>query len=147
MLRISSASVSLLALASPRASVSFSPEGRAIARPLTKSARQPPTPTPKQTIRSSSSWWTTHFSASGSDDNENAYADPNYPDLEFVNYDDPEYAVDQGLDEDPGVFDEDTTQAEIEAMREERRRKNDEVRHAFEFDMIGSVKLFIEPAR
>mmetsp|Transcript_25848 Transcript_25848/g.31871 ORF Transcript_25848/g.31871 Transcript_25848/m.31871 type:complete len:110 (-) Transcript_25848:1181-1510(-) len=34
------------------------------------------------------------------DDEENPfnpYADPNYPELEFVNYDDPEYEVDQGV--------------------------------------------------
>jgi len=54
----------------------------------------------------------------------NPYADPNYPDLEFVNYDDPEYKVDQGEE----FFDasEDSTEAEIEAMREDRRRRNDE---------------------
>jgi len=61
------------------------------------------------------------------DDDEkpfNPYADPNYPDLEFVNYDDPEYSVDQGDD----YFDTpyDSTEEEIEAMREERRRRNDE---------------------
>ena len=53
---------------------------------------------------------------------ENPYADPAYPDLEFVNYDDPEYSVDQGEE----GYHEDMTLAEIEAMREERRRKNDE---------------------
>jgi len=54
----------------------------------------------------------------------NPYADPNYPELEFVNYDDPAYNVDQG-DE---FFDApvDTTEEEIEAMREDRRRRNDE---------------------
>lgn len=52
---------------------------------------------------------------------ENPYADPNYPELEFVNYDDPEYVVDQGSEEE--FFD---TEAEVEAMREERRVKNDE---------------------
>ena len=56
---------------------------------------------------------------------ENPYADPNYPDLEFVNYDDPEYSVDQGLG-DSELYDEDTTLAEIEAMREDRRTRNDE---------------------
>mmetsp|Transcript_22256 Transcript_22256/g.32510 ORF Transcript_22256/g.32510 Transcript_22256/m.32510 type:complete len:468 (+) Transcript_22256:80-1483(+) len=55
----------------------------------------------------------------------NPYADPNYPELEFINYDDPEYVVDQG-DEFSGATTEDTTEEEIEAMREERRRKNDE---------------------
>lgn len=54
----------------------------------------------------------------------NPYADPNYPDLEFVNYDDPEYQVDQGIGDE--FFDADSTEAQIEAMREERRMRNDE---------------------
>jgi hypothetical protein len=54
---------------------------------------------------------------------ENPYADPNYPDLEFVNYDDPDYQVDQGDDE---FIDPDSTDAQIEAMRQDRRRRNDE---------------------
>lgn len=57
------------------------------------------------------------------DSNENPYADPNYPELEFVDYSDPEYQVDQGTDE---YYEADSTEAEIEAMREERRRRNDE---------------------
>ena len=77
------------------------------------------------------------YATDGKDDNENGedeeplvenpYADPNYPDLEFVNYDDPNYEVDQGFG-DSEVFDndDDKTLAEIEAMREERRRRNDE---------------------
>ncbi len=63
----------------------------------------------------------------------NPYADPNYPELEFVNYDDPDYQVDQGLSDDDEFFPsssrEQANQAtlqEIEAMREERRRRNDE---------------------
>lgn len=55
---------------------------------------------------------------------ENPYADPNYPDLEFVNYDDPEYQVDQGTGDE--FFDPDATEAKIEEMREDRRRRNDE---------------------
>lgn len=62
------------------------------------------------------------------DENEqeetNPYADPNYPDLEFVNYDDPEYKVDQGMGDE--FFSEDDTDQQIEAMREDRRRRNDE---------------------
>jgi hypothetical protein len=54
----------------------------------------------------------------------NPYADPNYPDLEFVNYDDPEYQVDQGVGDE--FFGPDDTEEQIEAMREERRIKNDE---------------------
>lgn len=53
---------------------------------------------------------------------ENPYSDPNYPDLEFVNYDDPDYNVDQG-DE---YFDETSTEEQVEEMREDRRRRNDE---------------------
>jgi len=60
------------------------------------------------------------------DSDENPYADPNYPDLEFVNYDDPDYSVDQGVGDDVEPYNDDATLAEIEAMREERRRKNDE---------------------
>lgn len=53
---------------------------------------------------------------------DNPYADENYPELEFINYDDPEYVVDQGE-----VFGkEDDTDEQIEAMREYRRRRNDE---------------------
>jgi hypothetical protein len=54
----------------------------------------------------------------------NPYADPNYPELEFVNYDDPEYRVDQGVDNE--FFDPTSTEEQVEAMREERRVKNDE---------------------
>ena len=39
------------------------------------------------------------------EEDENPYADPNYPELEFVNYDDPEYKVDQGFG-DNEVFDD-----------------------------------------
>lgn len=53
---------------------------------------------------------------------ENPYADPNYPYLEFVNYDDPEYQIDQSDD----YFDTTSTEEQLEAMREERRRRNDE---------------------
>jgi hypothetical protein len=55
---------------------------------------------------------------------ENPYADPNYPELEFVNYDDPEYQVDQGVGDE--FLDPDSTEEKVEAMREERRMKNDE---------------------
>ena len=60
----------------------------------------------------------------------NPYADPNYPDLEFVNYDDPEYSADRSEYSDGSddiiIDNVDATLVEIEAMREERRRKNDE---------------------
>ena len=59
---------------------------------------------------------------------ENPYADPNYPDLEFVNYDDPEYQVDQGDEyfSSSSSQDGDDTEEKIEEMREDRRRRNDE---------------------
>jgi hypothetical protein len=57
-------------------------------------------------------------------DEINPYADPNYPELEFVNYDDPEYRVDQGVGDE--FSDPTSTEEQIEAMREERRVKNDE---------------------
>jgi len=69
------------------------------------------------------------------DDEENPfnpYADPNYPELEFVNYDDPEYEVDQGVTDE--YFD---TDAEVEQMREDRRRKNDE----FQFETYHAETL------
>jgi len=59
---------------------------------------------------------------------ENPYQDPNYPDLEFVDYSDPEYQVDQGVGDeffDPAAAKAETEE-QIEAMREERRVRNDE---------------------
>lgn len=67
----------------------------------------------------------------------NPYADPNYPDLEFVNYDDPSYEVDQGITDTEIFEEEDKTLAEIEAMREERRRRNDE----FQFETYHAKVL------
>lgn len=49
----------------------------------------------------------------------NPYADPSYPDLEFVDYSDPEYSIDQSEE----YF---SDEAALEEMREERRRRNDE---------------------
>ena len=80
------------------------------------------------------------------DDEDDAYADlkKDYPDLEFVNYNDPEYRMDRGLGDDD--LDEqylttdkndDETLAEIERMREERRRKNDE----FQFETYHASVL------
>ncbi len=71
------------------------------------------------------------FEENGDDEEENKsnpYQDPNYPDLEFINYDDPEYQVDQGVGDelfDPAATAEET-EGKIEAMREERRMRNDE---------------------
>jgi hypothetical protein len=66
------------------------------------------------------------------DDNEdetNPYFDPNFPDLEFIDYSDPSYQVDQGSSDEfvrnPSATEEETL-AEIEAMRESRRKRNDE---------------------
>mmetsp|Transcript_10812 Transcript_10812/g.16005 ORF Transcript_10812/g.16005 Transcript_10812/m.16005 type:complete len:509 (+) Transcript_10812:81-1607(+) len=70
---------------------------------------------------------------------ENPYADPNYPELEFVNYDDPNYVVDQGQVEDEYFTKptEDDTLEQIEAMREERRKRNDE----FQFETYHTKVL------
>jgi hypothetical protein len=57
---------------------------------------------------------------------ENPYQDPNYPDLEFVDYSDPEYQVDQGVGDEFFDPSSTTTEAQLEAMREERRERNDE---------------------
>jgi hypothetical protein len=67
-------------------------------------------------------------SSSGSDDDKeytNPYQDPNYPDLEFVDYSKPEYQVDQG-DEFSTQSTKQSTEDEVETMREERRLRNDE---------------------
>lgn len=53
---------------------------------------------------------------------ENPYQDESYPDLEFIDYSDPNYVVDQGVTEE--MFQSDD--AKIEEMREDRRRRNDE---------------------
>lgn len=76
------------------------------------------------------------------DDNSNInpYADPNYPDLEFVDYSDPEYSADNGS-HDEFYDSDDSTEAQIEAMREERRRKNDE----FQFNTYFS-KTYLDGA-
>lgn len=58
----------------------------------------------------------------------NPYADPNYPDLEFINYDDPEYQIDLGIEDTRTSLSakSDDELVLIEEMREERRRRNDE---------------------
>jgi hypothetical protein len=68
---------------------------------------------------------------------ENPYADPNYPDLEFINYDDPEYIVDQGITDEMFQKNDDDTDEKIEEMREDRRRKNDE----FQFETYHADTL------
>jgi len=68
-------------------------------------------------------------------DDENPYQDPNYPDLEFVNYADPEYSVDQGDEFFSSAHDKDD-EAEIEEMREDRRRRNDEYQFETYFQSI-----------
>jgi hypothetical protein len=63
----------------------------------------------------------------------NPYADPNYPDLEFVDYSDPSYSSDRSeyfADIDDDENDDDwKTEQEIEKLREERRRQNDEYQY------------------
>ncbi|GKY98770.1 hypothetical protein MPSEU_000833200 [Mayamaea pseudoterrestris] len=88
---------------------------------------------PSSCLHSSSSFVLCSKRSSGSEDADdddqanNPYADPNYPDLEFVNYDDPDYQAfaDEGDDYFPSSS-ETNVDAEIEAMREDRRRRNDE---------------------
>lgn len=66
----------------------------------------------------------------GDDDSDtpafNPYADPNYPDLEFVNYDDPEYSIDRSLSAAEAGIDDEVL---LEQMREERRVANDEYQY------------------
>mmetsp|Transcript_7653 Transcript_7653/g.10908 ORF Transcript_7653/g.10908 Transcript_7653/m.10908 type:complete len:533 (+) Transcript_7653:84-1682(+) len=57
---------------------------------------------------------------------KNPYADPNYPDLEFIDYSDPDYKVDMGMGDEFYDASDTTTEEQVEAMREERRQKNDE---------------------
>jgi hypothetical protein len=98
-------------------------------------------------LRKPASKSTTFLNAADDDDEEpapfNPYANPDYPDLEFVNYDDPEYSVDQGGDEFVEKLDEDTTEEEIEAMREDRRRRNDEFQfETYHADCLMSGEAF-----
>ena len=77
----------------------------------------------------------------------NPYADPNYPDLEFVNYDDPNYQIDMGIGDDFATPEEEEkissalspeeANAAIEEMREDRRRRNDE----FQFETYHASAL------
>ena len=54
---------------------------------------------------------------------ENPYADPNYPDLEFVNYDDPEYKVDQGVGDE--FFDSSTLSTEEQIEEDDCDEEDD----------------------
>ena len=55
----------------------------------------------------------------------NPYQDENYPELEFIDYSDPNYSVDQGVS-DEFFSQEEADEETIEQMREDRRRRNDE---------------------
>lgn len=57
-------------------------------------------------------------------DETNPFADPNYPQLEFIDYSNPDYQSDRGQEFYEAQLGDD--EAAIEAMREERRRRNDE---------------------
>eukprot|EP00571_Detonula_confervacea_P014222 CAMPEP_0172298254 /NCGR_PEP_ID=MMETSP1058-20130122/991_1 /TAXON_ID=83371 /ORGANISM="Detonula confervacea, Strain CCMP 353" /LENGTH=518 /DNA_ID=CAMNT_0013007515 /DNA_START=28 /DNA_END=1584 /DNA_ORIENTATION=+ len=138
--------LSLAAIASPQAALAFSPGGvrllahdsASAAGSLSISHRRHHQPTARRIVVPSSLSSVTRLYATdndaddeGDDDDintpsENAYADPNYPDLEFVNYDDPNYSADKGMGNSEIFQEEDQTLAEIEAMREDRRRRNDE---------------------
>jgi hypothetical protein len=71
-----------------------------------------------------------------------------YPDLEFIDYSDPNYVIDQGMGDeffptptaaagrDNNNNDDDDTEQQIEAMREDRRRRNDEFQFETYFEKI-----------
>jgi hypothetical protein len=68
------------------------------------------------------------FGADDAEDEEedrpvNVYADPKYPDFEFLNHDNPEYSVDQGEE----VF---LVEEEVEEMQEDCSRHNDKYQFA-----------------
>ena len=76
------------------------------------------------------------------EEEENPYSDPEYPDLEFINYNDPNYSAfqDEEIINSPssnkGLTEEETL-AEIESMRESRRKRNDE----YQFETYHSKVL------
>ena len=92
------------------------------------------------TVSSSCHSWTIRLQATSDGDGDaddddtrsqiNPYQDPNYPDLEFVDYSDPDYRVDQGVGDelfDPTISTTTAnTEEQIEELREERRIRNDE---------------------
>jgi hypothetical protein len=117
-----------------------------------RSGIQPLTSSPSRLVIPSSkrlpSIISLHSSPNNNNDNEeeeeeqeNRYADPEYPDLEFINYDDPSYSAFQDSDLSPppssSLLTEEETLLEIESMREERRRRNDE----FQFETYHSKVL------
>ena len=67
----------------------------------------------------------------------NPYADPNYPDLEFVNYDDPEYSIDRSL----LSSDDEEDETLLEQMREERRVANDEYQYNTYWNTVWNAGL------
>jgi len=59
--------------------------------------------------------------------NESGNKDGDQQEYEIYDYDNPEYEIDQGnFDELPSRLTADQTEEEVEAMREDRRMKNDE---------------------
>jgi hypothetical protein len=76
---------------------------------------------------------TKKLQAADDNDSGNPYQDENYPELEFIDYSDPEYVVDQGVSE---YFAENATEELIEQMREDRRRRNDEFQFETYFERI-----------
>lgn len=66
-----------------------------------------------------------------------------YPDLEFVDYSDPEYRADQGIADDDLEITKSSTEEDlekIEEMRESRRKRNDEFQYETYFQKHGSQK-------
>ena len=106
--------------------------------------------------RATSTFSALHASANDADEEKdegesekpaNPYADPNYPDLEFVNYDDPNYTIDMGIGDDfvtpeeeariSSALSPEEADAAVEEMREDRRRRNDE----FQFETYHASAL------
>jgi hypothetical protein len=59
-----------------------------------------------------------------------------YPELEFIDYSDPNYVVDQGSGDEFFPVEDGEVEAQIEEMREDRRRRNDEFQFETYFDRI-----------
>jgi hypothetical protein len=131
MLRIRPLYLLLLLLISPAQGFVAPPLPASDWRPTSRHDLAPLTPVADTKLRRpGSSWFSSSSSNTENDDDANSnsvnpYADPNYPDLEFVNYDDPEYSAGQDGEDDylDGSL---NTEEQVEAMREERRRRNDE---------------------
>ena len=84
----------------------------------------------------STAWPRLRHLKSGEERDGSENPDDFYPDLEFIDYSDPNYVIDQGMGDEFIKRDDDDTEAEIEAMREDRRRRNDEFQFETYFETI-----------